>query len=269
MYRILSVGVAVMSGVAGSVQNSSRVHLRVLRAPLSRRTQCGVVARSSGLPLQVVGDVPASVDIPAGRHWQILIKRVLDVAISIILLAVLAPFLLVTASVIKLTSKGDVLFRQKREGLGGAPIEIIKFRSMYLDRCDITGVNQTKKDDPRVTPIGRIIRHFNIDEVPQLFNVIRGDMSLVGPRPHAFGMRAGGRLYEDLVPYYHLRHSVVKPGLTGWAQANGLRGPTDDPASARARIDHDIAYIQNFSLWLDVRIMVKTLRREFFGGSGC
>jgi lipopolysaccharide/colanic/teichoic acid biosynthesis glycosyltransferase len=118
-----------------------------------------------------------------------------------------------------------------------------------------------------VTPVGRFLRRTSLDELPQLVNVIVGDMSLVGPRPHVEGMLAAGVDYAELVPYYNLRH-VMRPGLSGWAQANGLRGPTDSAEAARARIDHDVAYIQNFSIWLDLKIIWLTLVKEFVTGSG-
>ncbi|WP_404404959.1 sugar transferase [Pelagibacterium halotolerans] len=191
----------------------------------------------------------------------------MDILLSLATLIFLAPFLAIVAIGIVLTSKGPVLFTQIREGLGGEPFAVYKFRSMYIDRCDASGVAQTKAGDPRLTPIGRVLRRTSIDELPQLLNVLKGDMSLIGPRPHVYDMLAGGRRYRELVPYYAARHGM-KPGISGWAQANGLRGPTDDAEVAWARIDHDIAYIQNFSLLLDIKIIWLTLRREFLGGSG-
>jgi lipopolysaccharide/colanic/teichoic acid biosynthesis glycosyltransferase len=144
---------------------------------------------------------------------------------------------------------------------------MLKFRTMYDDHADPTGQAQTRPDDERITPVGRLLRRTSIDELPQLINVITGDMSLVGPRPHVAGMLAAGIDYAELVPYYNLRHTM-RPGLSGWAQANGLRGPTDSAEIARARIDHDIAYIQNFSIWLDLKIIWLTLVKEFVTGSG-
>jgi lipopolysaccharide/colanic/teichoic acid biosynthesis glycosyltransferase len=144
---------------------------------------------------------------------------------------------------------------------------MLKFRTMFVDAGDASGIVQTTANDSRVTPLGRFLRAKSIDELPQLFNVLVGDMSIVGPRPHVEGMLAGGRPYEELVPYYRLRHHM-RPGLSGWAQANGLRGPTTDAAVAKARIDHDLAYIQNFSLMLDAEIIVLTIKREFFTGTG-
>lgn len=138
---------------------------------------------------------------------------------------------------------------------------------MRKDHADPSGVRQTTHGDVRVTRVGRIIRRTSIDELPQLLNVLRGDMSLVGPRPHVKGMLAGGRDYRALVPYYELRLHVT-PGLTGLAQANGLRGPTADPDLALRRIEYDLEYIEKFSIFLDVKIILMTLQREFLGGSG-
>lgn len=219
----------------------------------------------SGLPL--VFDRAMPVSSPPPRQALLVGKRAMDIVLSLLALLALAPLMLAVAAIIKAASPGPVLFCQMREGRDGRPFRIYKFRSMYCDRCDPAGVAQTVKGDRRVNAIGRFIRRANIDELPQLFNILKGEMSLVGPRPHPIGISGGGVPYGRLVGYYHRRH-VIKPGLSGWAQANGYRGPTDDPFLARARIDHDLAYIANFSLWLDIRIIVMTLVREIAGGSG-
>lgn len=197
---------------------------------------------------------------------QMLAKRAFDVLGAAMALIFLAPLLLIVAAAIKATSPGPVLFKQQREGIDGKLFGILKFRSMRLDECDDSGVTQTVKNDPRVTAVGRFIRRTSIDELPQLLNVLIGDMSLVGPRPHVLGMRAGGTSYKELVPYYDCR-LVVLPGITGWAQVNGLRGATTDAVLAKARIDHDLAYVQNFSLYLDIKIVALTIMREFVTGS--
>lgn len=196
-----------------------------------------------------------------------IIKRGVDVVGGIALLVLLAPLLAAIALAIRATSQGPALFRQVRHGLNGEPFEIIKFRTLYAERCDAGGVTQTTIDDDRVTGVGRFLRRWNLDELPQLFNVIGGTMSLVGPRPHVPGMQAAGVLYEELVPYYFVR-LAMKPGITGWAQCNGLRGPTDQAELSTARIDHDIYYIQNYSLWLDFKCLVRTICRECLGGTG-
>lgn len=219
--------------------------------------------RQSGLPYELVGGIPILPRTP--RVYQLVIKRIMDIVLVLSALIVLAPMFVGVALAIKLTSRGPVLFHQTRVGYRGHPFTIFKFRTMYTDLCDVSGIEQTRNDDRRVTPVGRILRKTSIDELPQLLNVLRGEMSLVGPRPHVAGMLAGGQVYEDLVPYYALRHEML-PGLTGWAQANGLRGPTLDPVTAIKRVDHDIAYIQNFSVLLDLKIMLLTLWREFLSG---
>ena len=203
----------------------------------------------------------------ARRTRHLVAKRVFDFVASAGALVALLPFFVILAVVIKATSKGPVLFRQEREGRWGKPFMAYKFRSMKVEECDLSGVAQTVKDDPRVTAIGRLMRRTSIDELPQLLNVLMGDMSLVGPRPHVSGMRAGGMSYKELVPYYDQRLEML-PGLTGWAQVNGLRGPTERADRARARVDHDLAYIQNFSFWLDLHIIGQTIRHEFVGGTG-
>jgi lipopolysaccharide/colanic/teichoic acid biosynthesis glycosyltransferase len=198
---------------------------------------------------------------------QFAIKRLMDIGGALTAILALAPVLLIVALLIRLDSRGPALFTQLRWGAHGRKILVYKFRSMRIDMCDLSGVAQTVRNDPRVTRIGAILRKTNIDELPQLINVLKGDMSLVGPRCHAIGMLAGGRLYEDLVPNYHKRHTV-RPGITGLAQMRGLRGPTDRCDKARARIAADIYYIDNFSIWLDVKIIVGTVLSEIKGGKG-
>jgi polysaccharide biosynthesis protein PslA len=195
-----------------------------------------------------------------------LAKRWFDVSVAAVLLLLLLPGLILIAAAIKATSRGPVLFRQKRYGLGNHQFEILKFRTMFSNASDLSGVAQTRTQDPRVTPIGRLLRRSSLDELPQLWNVIRGDMSLVGPRPHVPGMLASGVLYEELVPYYFERHRM-RVGITGLAQVSGLRGSTVDPGVARARIDKDLEYIEHWSLALDIQIIWLTVRREFLTGS--
>lgn len=195
------------------------------------------------------------------------LKRTIDITISFTALLVLLPILLTVAILIKLESRGPIFFTQIRWGKNKEKIKVFKFRSMGATVGDATGVQQTVTDDPRITRIGRFIRKTNIDELPQLINVIKGDMSLVGPRCHPVGMLAAGVLYEELVPDYHMRH-FVKPGMTGLAQCRGLRGPTVCASKARARIAFDLYYVENISIWLDLKIMFWTLIHEMRGGSG-
>jgi len=220
----------------------------------------------NGLGVEWVDGQPLEPACTFGRRASLFVKRMIDIAGASAGLLFLAPLLIIVAVLIKNTDKGPVFFRQSRVGLDGRVFQIMKFRSMYADRCDVSGIAQTVADDKRVTPIGALIRRTSIDELPQLINVLRGDMSLVGPRPHVAGMLAGGMQYEDLVPHYGFRHNV-RPGLTGWAQCQGLRGPTVDRSKALQRIGHDFAYVQNFSLWLDARILVKTVASELFSST--
>jgi exopolysaccharide biosynthesis polyprenyl glycosylphosphotransferase len=193
-----------------------------------------------------------SLSEPPIRGWNWLAKRLMDMAVSTALLLLLAVPFAVIALLIKITSKGRVLYRQERMGLDGKPFVIYKFRSMFEDAERETGPVWAVSDDPRRTPVGRLLRRFSIDELPQLLNVLKGDMSLVGPRPErpSFVKEFKGR-----IPQYMLRHKV-KCGMTGWAQVNGWRGNT----SIEKRIEHDLYYIQNWSLSLDVKILWRTWR---------
>lgn len=195
------------------------------------------------------------------------LKRGLDLFGAICGLLLLTPLFVILAAVIKVTSKGPVLFKQDRHGLDGKTFKAYKFRSMYVDQCDQSGVRQTVKDDPRITPIGRFLRKSNFDELPQLLNVLKGEMSLVGPRPHVPGMLANGVPYEQFDPRYQSRHRV-KPGITGLAQVNGFRGETKTAHAASMRLYYDLKYIEVRSLFLDVKIIVNTVVQEFFGGKG-
>jgi Undecaprenyl-phosphate glucose phosphotransferase len=189
---------------------------------------------------------------------KLLLKRLEDVVLALLMLAVFSPVMLLTALAIKLDSKGPVLFRQTRYGFNNQKIHVWKFRSMYVEDCSDVAPVQARADDPRVTRVGRIIRRTSIDELPQIFNVLSGVMSVVGPRPHPIGTRAENVLFEEAVAEYAARHRV-KPGLTGWAQVNGWRGETDTIEKIRRRVDHDLYYIENWSLFLDIKIVLMTV----------
>jgi Undecaprenyl-phosphate glucose phosphotransferase len=194
--------------------------------------------------------------------WGAFIKRAEDIALSLALLAFISPVMLAIALAIKVTSKGPVLFRQRRLGYNSRLIEVLKFRSMYTHLSDADAEQQALRGDKRVTAVGAWLRRTSLDEVPQLLNVLRGDMSLVGPRPHALATTAGGLALEEAVPVYPSRHRV-KPGITGWAQVNGYRGALDSVEKIVHRVNHDLYYIENWSLALDLKILWRTARLVF------
>lgn len=255
-----------VSGLAASITGHGREAGATSRGQETSRPFAATKA-ASGLSYRVRDDGPILPNNLGTRTWYFFIKRTFDILASLAGLIFFAPLLLAVFVAIKLSSPGPAVFRQARYGRRGVPFDVFKFRSLQHQHADVAGTTQAMPNDERLTRVGALIRRTSIDELPQLWNILRGDMSVVGPRPHAIGMLAAGVRYEDLVPYYHRRHAV-RPGLTGWAQANGLRGPTVRPELAVARIDHDLAYIQNMSLRLDVRIIFETLRYEFLTGSG-
>jgi len=196
-----------------------------------------------------------------GRHMvarRAAAKRVQDIVIGGLGLLAAFPIGLAVAIAVKLDSPGPVFFRQKRHGFNNEEIWVLKFRSMRHDRADATASKQVTKDDDRVTRVGRVIRKLSLDELPQLINVLKGEMSLVGPRPHAVGMKSGGADAASLVNSYSHRHRM-KPGLTGLAAIHGSRGPVDDAESLRRRVMLDLSYIERQSVWLDLWIMAMTL----------
>ena len=194
--------------------------------------------------------------------WRAMIKRAEDVALSVALLAFISPIMLTIAAAIKLTSRGPVFFRQRRLGYNNRVIEVFKFRSMYTHLSDADATQQAFRGDKRVTPFGAWLRRSSLDELPQLLNVVKGDMSLVGPRPHALATTAGGLALEEAVPVYASRHRV-KPGITGWAQVNGYRGALDSVDKIVHRVNHDLYYIENWSLGLDLKILWRTAKLVF------
>jgi Undecaprenyl-phosphate glucose phosphotransferase len=190
--------------------------------------------------------------------WDIVIKQTFDRVVGALALVALSPILATTALAIKLDSPGPVFFKQKRFGFNNELIEVYKFRSMRVDQLDPTAAKLVTRDDPRVTRVGRFIRKTSIDELPQLINVVfKGDLSLVGPRPHAVHAKAADRQYDEVVDGYFARHRV-KPGITGWAQVNGWRGETDTQEKIQQRVEHDLYYIENWSILLDLYILAIT-----------
>lgn len=187
-------------------------------------------------------------------HSERALKRAFDIVSAAAILILLSPLMLLTALMIKLDSPGPALFRQKRNGFNGSEFLIYKFRSMQVAE-DGPQIQQATRNDPRFTRLGRWLRRTSIDELPQLFNVLAGDMSLVGPRPHAV---AHNNEYQNVVSNYAFRHHV-KPGITGWAQVNGFRGQTQTVDLMAKRVEHDLWYINHWSLWLDLRIIIKTV----------
>jgi Undecaprenyl-phosphate glucose phosphotransferase len=190
--------------------------------------------------------------------WDIVIKNIFDRVTGLFCLMLAAPIMLLVAVAIKLDSPGPVLFRQKRYGFNNEQIDVFKFRSMYNDRMDYHAVKSVTRNDSRVTRVGRFIRRSSVDELPQLFNVVfKGNLSLVGPRPHVINAKAAGDLYDEVVDGYFARHRVL-PGITGWAQINGWRGETDTPEKIQKRVEHDLYYIENWSIFFDMYVLLAT-----------
>ena len=212
----------------------------------------------------LLGPVRPSIDLVAGTPVlrmcetpflgaKAFVKRAEDLVLGTLLLVACLPLLLLVAAAVKLDSRGPVIFRQRRHGLDGREIVVYKFRTMNVLE-DGVGLRQARAEDPRVTRVGAFLRRFSLDELPQLVNVLQGRMSLVGPRPHAL---AHTELYRKLISGYMIRHKV-RPGITGWAQVNGLRGETDSVEKMKARIEHDLAYLSDWSLAFDLRILART-----------
>jgi len=202
------------------------------------------------LPLLSVFDRPL-------EGWGLFLKNVFDRVIAGLAIINFAPVMLVVAAAIKLESKGSVTLKQKRYGFNSELIEVFKFRSMYTDLCDANTTTLVSKSNPRVTRVGRLIRKTSLDELPQLFNVLTGQLSLVGPRPHATQAKSADTLYEQVVDGYFARHKV-RPGITGWAQTNVWRGETDTREKIEPRVIYDLDYIDHLSLMLDIKILART-----------
>jgi len=258
--RIDTIVVALSLGAVDRI-NDILAHLSSLVVDVFLTTDIAGL-RYEGAQFTAIGSNPViSVGERPLKDWQAVKKAVFDRAVGgALLLFALVP-LLVVAALIKLDSPGPVLFRQPRIGFDNRMFSIFKFRTMHASMADLLADRQTTRDDPRVTRVGRWLRRFSIDELPQLLNVVQGSMSLVGPRPHAPNTKAANKLFADVVSQYAVRHRV-KPGITGWAQVNGWRGETKTEDQVRSRVRFDLDYIQNWSLTLDLKILLLTVFRE-------
>jgi Undecaprenyl-phosphate glucose phosphotransferase len=233
--------------------------VRVFFWPPSLGIHTGVAAtgtdRIGNLPLLLVG-------VPPLDGWRWVMKDIRDRALALLLLVFTAPVLLGIVLMIRLTSPGPVLFRQQREGYGGKMFTIFKFRTMRVSESPASSLVLTAMDDPRIFPVGALLRKTSLDELPQLLNVIRGDMWLVGPRPHSPFATAAGQRYASVVSGYMARLRV-KPGITGWAQVNGWRGPTDTIEQLQQRFTYDLHYIEHLSFWFDMQVLARTAIKGF------
>jgi exopolysaccharide biosynthesis polyprenyl glycosylphosphotransferase len=260
--------------LARYVRNMDQV---IVSCPAERRVAWAMVLKGSGIHGEVLSDYMREIgalgvinrdDIgittllistgPLGLRARA-IKRILDVAASLLALGIALPILAVAAIAIKLEDRGPILFRQQRIGRRNQLFSIYKLRTMKVERTDAHGNRSASKDDDRVTAVGRFLRRTSIDELPQLFNVLRGDMSLVGPRPHAIGSLAGDKLFWEVDQRYWQRHSL-RPGLTGLAQIRGFRGATEREADLTSRLQADLEYISGWTIWRDLRILAATSR---------
>ena len=235
--------------------------LRVCIEPVANAFPVSGVSETASVRMLDVVDRPL-------KHWSGAIKWIEDKALSSLLLILSGPIMLLIALAIKIESPGPVFFVQKRFGFNNQPVNVLKFRTMHIDQCDETGARRTVLNDPRVTRVGRFLRTSSLDELPQFLNVLRGEMSIIGPRAHALAMKAGDQFYFDAVENYTQRHRV-RPGITGWAQVQGLRGEIDTLEKAERRVDHDLYYIDNWSLGLDLKIIALTIKVIFNHHNAC
>ena len=234
-------------------------HLRMVPQPIRLLPDFPIADLVSRPFLPVSGTVAIEIQRPPLTVFERFQKRCLDVGCASFALLTLAPLIITAAILVKLDTPGPVIFRQSRRGFNGKPFEIWKFRSMRVTENGAT-ITQATKQDSRVTRVGRFLRKTSIDELPQLWNVLRGEMSLVGPRPHAL---AHDNYYDQMISNYVYRHHM-KPGLTGWAQVNGLRGETPTIDLMEKRVEYDVWYVSNWSIWLDIRIILRTAATLMF-----
>lgn len=273
------IGGATELAVMAQALRIDRIVIALPFAALDRIRQIAKIMYALPLRIDVALDTgPYKVDFRRGRRmgdvlllemhdrpiaeWRYLMKACEDKILSIAALLVAAPLMVAIGALIKLDSPGPVFFRQPRYGYGGRIFEVLKFRTMYSSQADALGEQLTRPHDPRVTRVGRWLRRSSLDELPQFINVLQGDMSMVGPRPHPLRAKAADILYEEVLDRYALRHRV-KPGITGWAQVQGWRGETKTLAQLQSRVECDLFYIENWSLWLDIRILMMTVAALF------
>jgi putative colanic acid biosysnthesis UDP-glucose lipid carrier transferase len=228
-------------------------HLRMVPQPIRLLPDFPIADLVSRPFEPLSGTVAIEIQRPPLTVFERVQKRCLDIGLASFALLMLAPLMITAAILVKLDTPGPVIFRQSRRGFNGKPFEIWKFRSMTATENGTT-LTQATKQDKRVTRVGRFLRKTSIDELPQLWNVLRGEMSLVGPRPHAL---VHDNYYDQLISKYVYRHHM-KPGLTGWAQANGFRGETPTIDLMEKRVEYDVWYVSNWSIWLDIRIIFRT-----------
>jgi Undecaprenyl-phosphate glucose phosphotransferase len=279
------VGVRVRGSVADLLERSreEQIDLIVIALPLNAVDRIAMILDQIG---SAVADLCLTTDFVGFRYkssqissvgsnpvvlmeerplkdWRAARKSAFDIVIGSMMLVVLSPLLALIALAIRLDSPGPILFRQPRLGFNNRLFTCYKFRSMHHGMTDLLGDRQATRGDARITRLGKWLRALSLDELPQLLNVLKGDMSLVGPRPHPPNTKAEDKLFTDVVAKYAFRHRV-KPGITGWAQVNGWRGETRTLDQIENRVACDLAYIENWSIWFDIRIMVLTVTREIF-----
>ena len=252
---IIAMPLAAQRRIAAVIALASRVPVELLLA--FDRTASGLLGRRFSM---VAGQRLLHVDLPPISGLNAVLKRTEDVLLSASLLVLLAPLLGLIALAIRIDSPGPVLFSQRRYGFNNRVFRMRKFRSMGQAGADPDATRQTARGDVRLTRVGALLRRHSLDELPQLWNVLIGDMSMVGPRPHALGTRAGGQLLAEAVETYVAR-CRVKPGITGWAQVNGWRGELSSRETLERRVEYDLDYIRNWSLLLDLRILLTTVLR--------
>ena len=256
---IISLALHERAELSDLVKSLLWLPVRVSIWPPSIGVQTGFLAgngyRIGSMPLLLAG-------VPPLEGWNWVIKDARDRVLALLLLIFNLPVLLGIVLMIRLTSPGPILFKQQREGYGGSLFTIFKFRTMRVGNSPNSTLTLTEKDDPRVFPVGALLRKTSLDELPQLINVIRGDMWLVGPRPHSPLATAAGKRYSAAVTGYMSRLRV-KPGITGWAQVNGWRGPTNTLEQIQQRLTYDLHYIEHLSLWLDLKVLLRTMITGF------